>query len=249
MALALRSLGRALRSVKSSSLQADGRWAAATLLCGDSGPVLHRWYADSAAPVGGGEGSTVAPIVKDDANILNDAFYLMKRQAVLPFRFRDGDPDAAQRDQRRLAEKEKQESIARARVQTLDSKGRAYATGKRKEAIARVWLLPGDGHMTVNSKPFEVYFASLPLRAEVLSPFNVTGTLGNFSAEATVTGGGPSGQAQALRHGISKALQAYDPLLRPQLRAVGLLTRDSRVVERKKPGKKKARKSFQWVKR
>ena len=159
------------------------------------------------------------------------------------------DPDAEERAVRRATERAKQEQIAAARVRTVDEQGRAYATGKRKEAIARVWIVPGRGDVVVNDKALDVYFPDATWRVHVLYPFMVTGTLAAFDVRVTVRGGGPSGQAQAVRHGVAKALQAWEPGLRPHLREVGLLTRDSRVVERKKPGKAKARKSFQWVKR
>jgi small subunit ribosomal protein S9 len=159
------------------------------------------------------------------------------------------DPDAAARAVRRASERAKQEQIAAARVRTVDAQGRAAATGKRKEAIARVWIAPGSGGIVINGRALDAYFPDLTWRAHVLYPFMATGTLAAFDVRANVRGGGPSGQAQALRHGLAKALQAWEPALRPDLRAEGLLTRDSRVVERKKPGKAKARKSYQWVKR
>lgn len=159
------------------------------------------------------------------------------------------DPDAAARAERRETERVKQAQIAAARVRTVDALGRAAATGKRKEAIARVWLSPGSGVVRVNGRALDGYFPELAWRVHVLYPFLATGTLAAFDVTVNVRGGGPSGQAQAVRHGIAKALQAWEPALRPDLRAVGLLTRDSRVVERKKPGKAKARKSYQWVKR
>ena len=146
-------------------------------------------------------------------------------------------------------ERVKQEQITQSRVRQVDDQGRAYATGKRKEAIARVWLSAGDGRIQINGRALDAYFPHMTWRVHVLYPFIVTDTLGAFNLHATVEGGGPSGQAQALRHGLAKALQAWEPEHRASLRAQGLLTRDSRVVERKKPGKAKARKSFQWVKR
>lgn len=159
------------------------------------------------------------------------------------------DPDAAQKQLRRDTERVKQEQISQARVREVDAQGRAYATGKRKEAIARVWLTEGNGRIKINGRSLDAYFPYMTWRVQVLYPFLVTDTLGAFNLHATVEGGGPSGQAQALRHGVAKALQAWEPQLRAPLRAQGLLTRDPRVVERKKPGKAKARKSFQWVKR
>ena len=136
-----------------------------------------------------------------------------------------------------------------ARVPVRDAAGRSYGTGKRKTAVARVWLAPGAGEHKVNGKPYDEYFPSPSSRAEMVAPFFVSGTLGMFTLVADVRGGGISGQAQAIRHGVSVALQNYDPAFRPALKAAGYLRRDSRVVERKKPGKAKARKSFAWVKR
>ncbi|MCW0233511.1 MAG: 30S ribosomal protein S9 [Ferrovibrio sp.] len=131
----------------------------------------------------------------------------------------------------------------------LDKYGRAYATGKRKNAIARVWIKPGTGKFTVNGKESNDYFARPVLRMLLAQPMVVTNRSGQFDIYATVVGGGLSGQAGALRHGISKALTYFEPTLRPALKAQGFLTRDSRVVERKKYGKPKARRSFQFSKR
>ena len=130
-----------------------------------------------------------------------------------------------------------------------DELGRAYATGKRKDAVARVWIKPGSGKVTVNGKEMDAYFARPVLQMILRQPFQVAGVEGEFDVMATVKGGGLSGQAGAVKHGISKALQLYDPSLRGALKAAGFLTRDSRVVERKKYGKAKARKSFQFSKR
>ena len=130
-----------------------------------------------------------------------------------------------------------------------DALGRAYATGKRKNAIARVWIKPGSGKVVVNGKEMTVYFARPVLQMILRQPFTVAGVEGQFDVHATVVGGGLSGQAGAVKHGVSKALQLYEPGLRPALKAAGFLTRDSRVVERKKYGKAKARKSFQFSKR
>ncbi|KAM4068981.1 hypothetical protein ACB094_12G054600 [Castanea mollissima] len=146
-------------------------------------------------------------------------------------------------------ERQKQEEVAKARVRQVDEKGRAYGTGRRKCSIARVFLQPGDGKFVVNDKEFDVYFPMLDHRAALLRPFSETKTLGLWDVNCTVKGGGVSGQVGAIRLGISRALQNWEPDLRPALRDAGFLTRDSRVVERKKPGKAKARKSFQWVKR
>ena len=135
------------------------------------------------------------------------------------------------------------------RVSVIDKFGRSYGTGKRKTSIARVWLKQGNGNVVINGKRLNDYFGLLQRRSDVLAPFFTTNTLGLFDIRATVQGGGNTGQSQALRHGISKALQLFDPQFRPALKSEGLLSRDSRIVERKKPGKAKARKSFQWVKR
>lgn len=131
----------------------------------------------------------------------------------------------------------------------LDAQGRAYATGKRKDAIARLWLKPGSGKVTVNGRDQQVYFARPTLRMMVNQPFQVTGREAQYDIVCTVKGGGLSGQAGAVRHGLSKALTYYEPALRGVLKAGGFLTRDSRVVERKKYGKAKARRSFQFSKR
>jgi small subunit ribosomal protein S9 len=131
----------------------------------------------------------------------------------------------------------------------LDAQGRAYATGKRKNAVARVWLKPGTGKITVNGRDSPVYFARPVLRMMMNQPFQVANRTGQFDVVCTVVGGGLSGQAGAVRHGISKALTYYEPELRKVLKTGGYLTRDSRVVERKKYGKAKARRSFQFSKR
>ena len=131
----------------------------------------------------------------------------------------------------------------------IDAQGRAYATGKRKNAIARVWIKPGKGSITINGRDQEVYFARPVLRMMIAQPLEVTDRLGQFDVIVTVEGSGLSGQAGAIRHGLSKALTLYEPGLRPVLKPHGFLTRDSRVVERKKYGKAKARRSFQFSKR
>jgi small subunit ribosomal protein S9 len=130
-----------------------------------------------------------------------------------------------------------------------DAQGRSYATGKRKNAVARVWIKPGNGRITVNGRDSPVYFARPVLRMLLNQPFVVANRLGQFDVVCTVVGGGLSGQAGAVRHGISKALTYYEPELRPTLKSQGFLTRDPRVVERKKYGKAKARRSFQFSKR
>ncbi|MBS9475716.1 30S ribosomal protein S9 [Ancylobacter radicis] len=134
-------------------------------------------------------------------------------------------------------------------VQKLDRQGRSYATGKRKNAVARVWIRPGTGKILVNERDIETYFARPVLRLIIQQPFSCATRTGQYDVVATVSGGGLSGQAGALRHGISRALTYYEPELRGPLKKGGFLTRDSRVVERKKYGKAKARRSFQFSKR
>ena len=135
------------------------------------------------------------------------------------------------------------------RTPMRDAQGRAYATGKRKDAVARVWIKPGSGKVVVNGKVMKEYFARPVLQMILRQPFTVAGVDNQFDVNATVAGGGLSGQAGAVKHGISKALQLYEPSLRGALKAAGFLTRDSRVVERKKYGRRKARRSFQFSKR
>jgi small subunit ribosomal protein S9 len=139
--------------------------------------------------------------------------------------------------------------VAPVHVQKLDKSGRAYATGKRKDAIARVWVKPGSGKIVVNDKEFAKYFARPVLQMILKQPIIATNRDGQYDIIATVIGGGLSGQAGAVRHGISKALTYYEPSLRGVLKKGGFLTRDSRTVERKKYGKAKARRSFQFSKR
>jgi small subunit ribosomal protein S9 len=133
--------------------------------------------------------------------------------------------------------------------QKLDKYGRAYATGKRKNAVARVWIKPGTGKITVNGRDVEVYFARPVLRMILQQPLGVANRAGQYDLIVSVAGGGLSGQAGAVRHGLAKALTHYEPELRSALKREGFLTRDSRVVERKKYGKRKARRSFQFSKR
>ena len=135
------------------------------------------------------------------------------------------------------------------REQQIDAQGRAYATGKRKNAIARVWIKPGKGVITVNGRDQEIYFARPVLRMMIAQPLQVADRQGQFDIVVSVKGSGLSGQAGAVRHGLSKALTYYEPGLRSVLKPHGFLTRDSRVVERKKYGKAKARRSFQFSKR
>jgi len=131
----------------------------------------------------------------------------------------------------------------------LDQKGRAYATGKRKNAVARVWIRRGTGRFTINDQDTQEYFARPVLRMLINQPLVLTNRTGQFDVMVTVAGGGLSGQAGAVRHGLSRALTLYEPELRPALKAGGFLTRDSRVVERKKYGRMKARRRFQFSKR
>jgi len=131
----------------------------------------------------------------------------------------------------------------------IDAQGRAYATGKRKNAVARVWIKPGKGKVTINGRDQEIYFARPVLRMMIAQPLQVADRLGQFDVEVTVQGSGLSGQAGAVRHGLAKALTYYEPGLRSVLKPHGFLTRDPRVVERKKYGKAKARRSFQFSKR
>ncbi|MGB8278437.1 MAG: 30S ribosomal protein S9 [Methylovirgula sp.] len=134
-------------------------------------------------------------------------------------------------------------------VQKIDKLGRAYATGKRKNAVARVWIKPGSGKVTINGRALDVYFARPVLRMILQQPLGVAKRVDQYDLTVTVAGGGLSGQAGAVRHGLAKALCHYEPGLRPLLKHEGFLTRDSRVVERKKYGKRKARRSFQFSKR
>ncbi|MBM0169323.1 30S ribosomal protein S9 [Altererythrobacter sp. C41] len=141
------------------------------------------------------------------------------------------------------------ESTAPLREQELDQQGRAYATGRRKDAVARVWIKPGKGTITINGRDQETYFARPTLRLIINQPFAITDRAEQFDVVATVKGGGLSGQAGAVKHGIAQALAKYEPALRATVKAAGFLTRDSRVVERKKYGRAKARRSFQFSKR
>ena len=135
------------------------------------------------------------------------------------------------------------------RVQKLDAQGRAYATGKRKSSVSRVWIKGGSGKITINGKDQNEYFSRAVLRMIISEPFKVASREGQYEVFCTVRGGGLSGQAGAIKHGISKALDAYEPELHTILKQVGFLTRDSRVVERKKYGRRKARRRFQFSKR
>ena len=135
------------------------------------------------------------------------------------------------------------------RKSVKDKKGRSYATGKRKDAVARVWVMPGKGNITINGKSMDEYFARPVLKMVINQPFAVANRENEFDVVCTVKGGGLSGQAGAIKHGIAKALNEYEPELRTVLKQAGFLTRDDRVVERKKYGKAKARRSYQFSKR
>jgi small subunit ribosomal protein S9 len=135
------------------------------------------------------------------------------------------------------------------REQIIDAQGRAYATGRRKDAVARVWLKPGTGKITINGRDQEVYFARPTLRLVINQVFGVAERDGQYDVVCTVKGGGLSGQAGAVKHGIAQAITKYEPVLRAPVKAAGFLTRDSRTVERKKYGRAKARRSFQFSKR
>jgi len=141
------------------------------------------------------------------------------------------------------------EPAAPLREQQLDAYGRAYATGRRKDAVARVWLKPGSGKITVNGRDQTIYFARPTLRLVINQPFDIAERQGQYDVIATVAGGGLSGQAGAVKHGIAQALSRFEPALRTAVKQAGFLTRDPRVVERKKYGRAKARRSFQFSKR
>jgi len=147
------------------------------------------------------------------------------------------------------AQQPPQQEQAPLREQQLDKFGRAYATGRRKDAVARVWLKPGSGKIEVNGRDQETYFARPTLRLVINQPFDVTDRNGQYDIVATVKGGGLSGQAGAVKHGIAQALSRFEPALRTAVKQAGFLTRDPRVVERKKYGRAKARRSFQFSKR
>ena len=140
-------------------------------------------------------------------------------------------------------------AVAATNEPKIDDRGRSYATGRRKDAVARVWIKPGPGKMVINGREIETYFARPTQQMMIKQPFEVAGRANQYDVICTVSGGGLSGQAGAVRHGISRALVAYEPALRPTLKKGGFLTRDSRTVERKKYGRAKARRSFQFSKR
>lgn len=157
--------------------------------------------------------------------------------------------EARLRAERRESEKEREDERRANRAAVRDATGASSATGRRKTSVARVTIRPGDGAVTINDRPFDAHIPDINHRAMMIRPFLVTDTMGLFDVDASVRGGGLSGQAQAIRHGLARALELYEPDFRPALKKEGMLTRDPRKVERKKPGRKKARKAFQWVKR
>ena len=157
--------------------------------------------------------------------------------------------DAAEAPAEESKAEEKASTAPIVRVQELDKQGRAYGTGRRKDAVARVWLKPGSGKVVINGRDQTVYFARQTQQLILNQPFLIVNAVGQYDVMATVKGGGLSGQAGAVRHGISRALEKFDPEMRPALKKAGMLTRDSRIVERKKVGKHKARRTKQWAKR
>ena len=166
-------------------------------------------------------GAAPAPVAEETTDtVLNDAGMAMPVVSTMPLRERE-----------------------------VDAYGRSYATGRRKDAVARVWLKPGSGKITINGRDSEIYFARGTLRLVINQAFEVADRVGSYDIVATVKGGGLSGQAGAVKHGISQALTKFEPELRAPVKAAGFLTRDSRVVERKKYGRAKARRSFQFSKR
>lgn len=152
-------------------------------------------------------------------------------------------------DLKSLGTGEGEATAAPIREPQIDAFGRSYATGRRKNAVARVWVKPGSGKITINGKDQEVYFARPTLRLIINQPFQIADREGQYDVYATVVGGGLSGQAGAVKHGIAQALTRYEPALRSPIKAAGFLTRDARVVERKKYGRAGARRSFQFSKR
>ena len=181
--------------------------------------------------------------MSDNRQSLTDLAALTSAAAAAPDVAADGDADAV------AAAPAVPQPSAPLREQQIDAQGRAYATGRRKDAVARVWLKPGSGKITVNGRDQEVYFARPTLRLVINQPFEVADRNGQYDIVATVKGGGLSGQAGAVKHGIAQALTRYEPVLRAPVKQAGFLTRDPRAVERKKYGRAKARRSFQFSKR
>ena len=183
-----------------------------------------------------------------DKKSLSDLAELTKEPAAAPAEEADAEVAAPAEETAEAAPPPPVEA-APLREQQLDKYGRAYATGRRKDAIARVWLKPGSGKIEINGREQEVYFARPTLRLVINQPFGIAGREGQYDVVATVVGGGLSGQAGAVKHGIAQALTRYEPALRTVVKQAGFLTRDSRAVERKKYGRAKARRSFQFSKR
>ena len=183
-----------------------------------------------------------------DKKSLSDLAELTKEPAAAPAEEADTEASAPAEETAEAAPPPPVEA-APLREQQLDKYGRAYATGRRKDAIARVWLKPGSGKIEINGREQEIYFARPTLRLVINQPFGIAGREGQYDVVATVVGGGLSGQAGAVKHGIAQALTRYEPALRTVVKQAGFLTRDSRAVERKKYGRAKARRSFQFSKR
>ena len=179
--------------------------------------------------------------MSDDRQSLSDLAELTSKQPA-------PEPAPAEGEAAEAAPPQQQKE-APVREQQLDKQGRAYATGRRKDAVARVWLKPGSGQITVNGRDQAAYFARPTLRLVINQPFDIADRRGQYDVVATVKGGGLSGQAGAVKHGISQALTRFEPALRTTVKQAGFLTRDPRVVERKKYGRAKARRSFQFSKR
>jgi small subunit ribosomal protein S9 len=180
---------------------------------------------------------------------LSDLADLTKEPAEAPAAEADAAEAQAPAEETAAAAPPPVREAAPLREQQLDKQGRAYATGRRKDAIARVWLKPGSGKIVINGREQETYFARPTLRLVINQPFDVADRRGQYDVVATVIGGGLSGQAGAVKHGIAQALTRYEPALRGAVKLAGFLTRDSRAVERKKYGRAKARRSFQFSKR
>ena len=185
--------------------------------------------------------------MSDNRQSLSDLAELTGQQAAQPAPAAAAETTEAQAEA--AAPPPPAQAEAPLREQQLDKFGRAYATGRRKDAIARVWLKPGSGRIEINGREQEVYFARPTLRLVINQPFDVADRRGAYDVVATVVGGGLSGQAGAVKHGISQALTRYEPALRGVVKQAGFLTRDPRAVERKKYGRAKARRSFQFSKR
>ncbi|HJU77074.1 MAG TPA: 30S ribosomal protein S9 [Sphingomicrobium sp.] len=187
---------------------------------------------------------------KSDKKSLSDLAELTKEPAEAPATEAEAEAEAPAAEEAPADEPAPPPvEAAPLREQQLDKYGRAYATGRRKDAVARVWLKPGSGRIEINGREQETYFARPTLRLVINQPFDVADRRGQYDVVATVIGGGLSGQAGAVKHGIAQALTRYEPALRAAVKQAGFLTRDSRAVERKKYGRAKARRSFQFSKR